>query len=47
MIAHIGACVTIALNIGTCVITVVCEQANRRPDSIRQIIYKDEEQDRA
>ena len=24
--------------------TIVCEQANRRPDVIRQIIYEDEEQ---
>ena len=26
--------------------TIVCEQANRRPDVIRQIIYEEEEQDR-
>ena len=26
--------------------TVVCWQANRRPDVMRQIVYKDEEQDR-
>ena len=25
--------------------TVVCKQANRRPDVIPQIIYEDEEQD--
>ena len=26
--------------------TVVCGQANGRPDNIRQIVYKDKEQDR-